>query len=77
MGTVPARGVRVGGAIGEVLVPAPPLLPASLGVGIPEVADPKAEIRPQRGVLWGLRGGCRGRGLCKGLPTAPLCHCFV
>ena len=62
-------------AEGKVLVPTPPLSPVS---GVPEDADPKVETGPWRHVLWGLRGGYRGRGLCKRfLANSPLDNCFV
>lgn len=54
MGTDPALGAYVGGAIGKVLVPVPPLLSASLGARISEGTDPKVERRPQKQFLWGL-----------------------
>ena len=54
VGTDPALGAYVGGAIGKVLVPVPPLLSASLGARISEGTDPKVERRPQKQVLWGL-----------------------
>lgn len=66
-------------AEGKVWVPTPPLSPVSLWAGLAEGADLKAEMRRLwRQVLWGLRGGFRGRGPWKRLPAGtPLFNCFV
>lgn len=72
MGTDPALGAYVGGAIGKVLVPVPPLLSASLGARISEGTDPKVERKPQKQVLWGLEGVQRERAV-QGAPTNTPC----
>lgn len=71
MGTDPALGAYVGGAIGKILVPVPPVLSASLGARISGGTDPKVERRPQRQVLWGLWGGAEGEGCARGSPPTP------
>lgn len=53
MGTDLASGTRAGGGRREGFGPRT-LSPASLGAGVPEGVDPRAERGAWRQVLWGL-----------------------